>query len=59
MAIQQNRKTPSKRGMRRAHDALAASALSVDAHSGETHIRHHITPGGYYRGRKVLNTKGE
>lgn len=59
MAVQQNRKTPSKRGMRRAHDGLKASALSVDAHSGETHLRHHITPGGYYRGRKVLNTKGE
>ena len=59
MAIQHNRKTPSKRGMRRAHDALKAPALSVDSHTGETHVRHHITPGGYYRGRKVLNTKGE
>ena len=59
MAVQQNRKTPSKRGMHRAHDALKSLALSVDSNSGETHIRHHITPGGYYRGRKVLNTKGE
>lgn len=59
MAVQQNRKTSSKRGMRRAHDALTASALSVDSHTGETHVRHHITPGGYYRGRKVLNPKGE
>jgi large subunit ribosomal protein L32 len=59
MAIQQNRKTPSKRGMRRAHDALKASTLSVDSESGETHMRHHITPGGYYRGRKVLNVTAE
>lgn len=59
MAVQQNRKTPSKRGMRRAHDAIEAYALSVDSQSGETHVRHHITPSGYYRGRKVLNTKGE
>lgn len=59
MAVQQNRKTPSKRGMRRAHDSLKASSLSMDSHSGETHLRHHITPGGYYRGRKVLATKGE
>lgn len=59
MAVQQNRKTPSKRGMRRAHDALKLEALSVDKTSGETHRRHHITPGGYYRGRKVLDTKGE
>ncbi len=59
MAVQQNRKTPSKRGMRRAHDSLSEKALSVDSTSGETHLRHHITPNGYYRGRKVLNTKGE
>ncbi len=59
MAVQQNRKTPSKRGMRRAHDALAEKALSVDRTSGETHLRHHMTPNGYYRGRKVINTKGE
>jgi len=59
MAVQQNRKTPSKRGMRRAHDSLKAETLSVDKTSGETHLRHHITPGGYYRGRKVLNVKGD
>jgi large subunit ribosomal protein L32 len=59
MAVQQNRKSSSKRDMRRAHDALTAPTLSVDATSGETHLRHHITPNGYYRGRKVLNVKGE
>ncbi len=56
MAVQQNRKTSSKRGMRRAHDALTTKALSIDSTSGETHLRHHITPDGYYRGRKVLDT---
>lgn len=55
MAVQQNRKTRSKRGMRRAHDALTAKSLSVDPTTGETHIRHHITPDGYYRGKKILN----
>lgn len=55
MAVQQNRKTRSKRGMRRAHDALRGSTLSVDPTSGETHIRHHVTAGGYYRGRKVVD----
>lgn len=55
MAVQQNRKTSSKRGMRRAHDALTTKALSIDKISGETHLRHHITPDGYYRGRKVLD----
>ncbi len=56
MAVQQNRKTRSKRGMRRAHDALSGPTLSVDQKTGETHRRHHISPDGFYRGRKVLET---
>ena len=56
MAVQQNRKTPSKRGMRRSHDKLTAPTLSVDPGTGETHLRHHVTPDGYYRGRKVVDT---
>ncbi len=59
MAVQQRKKSTSRRGMRRAHDALRAPTLSVDGTSGETHRRHHITPDGYYRGRKVIETEGE
>jgi large subunit ribosomal protein L32 len=55
MAVQKNRKTPSKRGMRRSHDALTGRALSVEQTTGETHLRHHVSPDGYYRGRKVIN----
>ena len=54
MAVQQGRKTPSKRGMRRAHDSLSATTLSTDATTGETHRRHNITPDGYYRVRQVI-----
>lgn len=57
MAVQKSRKTPSRRGMRRSHDALSGPTLSVDATSGETHRRHHITADGYYRGKKILNTR--
>ncbi|MGD8429351.1 MAG: 50S ribosomal protein L32 [Ectothiorhodospiraceae bacterium] len=53
MAVQQNRKTPSKRGMRRSHDALGKPTLSTERTTGETHRRHHISADGYYRGRKV------
>ena len=59
MAVQQNRKTPSRRGMRRAHDRLKKAALSIDSETGETHLRHHVTPDGYYRGKKVLTTKND
>lgn len=55
MAVQQNRKTASKRGMRRSHDGLKSSTLSVEQTTGETHLRHHVSPDGYYRGRKVIN----
>lgn len=57
MAVQQNRKTPSKRGMRRSHDALSKPALATDDLTGEVHRRHHITKDGYYRGRQVLPEK--
>ncbi len=56
MAVQQNRKTRSRRDMRRSHDALTASTLSVDSTTGETHRRHHVTADGFYRGKKVIET---
>ncbi|MCK5396270.1 MAG: 50S ribosomal protein L32, partial [Gammaproteobacteria bacterium] len=43
MAVQKSRKSRSKRGMRRSHDAMGGATLSVDSTSGETHHRHHIT----------------
>jgi large subunit ribosomal protein L32 len=54
MAVQKNRKTRSKRGMRRSHDSLTAATLSVDSTTGETHRRHHVTADGFYRGRQVV-----
>ena len=57
MAVQKSRVTPSKRGMRRSHDALTAKQLATDPTSGETHLRHHVTKDGFYRGKKVINTK--
>jgi len=56
MAVQQNKKSRSKRDMRRSHDALTGPTLSVDATSGEKHLRHHVTADGFYRGRKVIDT---
>lgn len=57
MAVQKSRKTPSRRGMRRSHDALSAATVSVDQTSGETHLRHHVTADGYYRGKQVIVPK--
>ncbi len=54
MAVQQDKVSRSRRGQRRSHDKLTAPALSIDPTSGETHLRHHVTAEGYYRGRKVI-----
>jgi len=59
MAVQKTRKTPSKRGMRRSHDALRKATLSTDPVSGELHRRHHITQTGYYRGKQVVQIDSE
>ncbi|HOL36592.1 MAG TPA: 50S ribosomal protein L32, partial [Rubrivivax sp.] len=31
----------------------------IEPTTGEVHLRHHISPGGFYRGRKVLKTKAD
>ena len=59
MAVQQNKKSPSKRGMHRAHDFLSNTPLAVESTTGEVHLRHHVSPSGVYRGKKVLKGKGE
>jgi len=59
MAVQQNKKSSSRRGMHRAHDSLTNPATAIEPTTGETHLRHHISPGGFYRGRKVVKSKGE
>ena len=59
MAVQKSRVSPSKRGMRRSHDALSSKQLATDPTTGETHIRHHVTADGYYRGKKVIDTQSK
>ena len=59
MAVQKSRKTPSRRGMRRSHDSMGGPSLSIDPVSGETHLRHRVSPDGYYRGKQVVVPKIE
>jgi large subunit ribosomal protein L32 len=59
MAVQKSRKSRAKRNMRRAHQALTPTYLSVDPTSGEKHLRHHISPDGYYRGKQVIVPKNQ
>jgi large subunit ribosomal protein L32 len=59
MAVQQDKKSPSKRGMHRAHNSLTNPGTAIEPTTGETHLSHHISPNGFYRGRKVLKTKAD
>lgn len=54
MAVQQNKKSTSRRDMRRAHDAITGKTLAVESTTGEIHRRHHVSPDGFYRGKKVI-----
>ena len=59
MAVQKSKKSNSRRDMRRSHDSLTPATISIESNTGEVHRRHHISPDGYYRGRKVLNNNDE
>ena len=59
MAVHQNKKSPSRRDMRRMHDRLTGPAIAVESTTGETHLRHHVSATGFYRGKKVVKTKDE
>ena len=55
MAVPRRKTSPSRRGMRRAADALKAPTYVEDKDSGELRRPHHIDlKTGMYRGRQVL-----
>lgn len=43
--------------MHRSHNALKAPGIAIEPTTGEVHLRHHISPDGFYRGRRVLKSK--
>ncbi|ORU91006.1 MAG: 50S ribosomal protein L32 [Cycloclasticus sp. symbiont of Poecilosclerida sp. N] len=57
MAVQKSKKSRSRRGMRRSHDALIAQTLSTEPTTGEVHLRHHVSADGFYRGEQVVADK--
>jgi large subunit ribosomal protein L32 len=58
MAVPKRKTTPSRRGMRRAHDALGKNAYVEDKESGELRRPHHIDlKSGRYRKKQILKPK--
>ena len=54
MAVQKSKKSKSILSIRRSHDSLSFQSLSTDKVTGEIHLRHNMTPDGYYKGRQVV-----
>ena len=55
MAVPKSKITKSKRGMRRAHDALRGVNINECSNCGELTLPHHICSScGYYDSREVL-----
>lgn len=55
MAVPKRKVSPSRRNMRRAHDALGSNPYTEDKDTGELRRSHHIDlKTGMYRGRQVL-----
>jgi large subunit ribosomal protein L32 len=59
MAVQKSKVSRSRRGQRRSHDSLTAKTLAQDPLTGETHLRHHVTPDGYFKGRQIVLQESE
>ncbi|MGR3812388.1 50S ribosomal protein L32 [Jiulongibacter sp. NS-SX5] len=57
MAHPKRKISKTRRDKRRTHDNLSTKALSVDATTGEIHVRHkaHVYEGNlYYKGKLVV-----
>ena len=57
MAVQKSKKSSSRRNLRRSHDNLSGQAIAIEPTTGETHLRHHVSPSGFYKGKKVIEVK--
>jgi large subunit ribosomal protein L32 len=60
MAVPKRKTSPSKRGMRRSHDALKGATYIEDKDTGELRRPHHVDPKtGMYRGKQIITPKDE
>ena len=58
MAVPKRKTSPSKRNMRRSHDALAVPSFQECPNCGELKIPHNLCAScGHYYGREVVSTE--
>lgn len=54
MAVQKSKKSRRVRDNGRAHHHMNVTTISTEPTSGESHVRHHISANGYYKGKKIV-----
>lgn len=60
MAVPKRKTSPSRRGMRRAHDAVKPATYVEDSKTGELRRPHHVDlKTGKYRGKQILKPTEE
>ena len=58
MAVPKRKTSPSKRNMRRSHDALKATQHQECPNCGELRLPHNVCQScGHYKGREILKTE--
>ena len=57
MAVQKSKKSRSRRDMRRTHDSFATNELTMCSETGATHVLHHVTADGYYKGELIRSAR--
>ncbi|NWG46320.1 MAG: 50S ribosomal protein L32 [Alphaproteobacteria bacterium] len=58
MAVPKRKTSPSRRNLRRSHDALTPMAFGECANCGEMKRPHHVCPScGYYKGKEVAPSR--
>ncbi len=58
MAVPKQKKSKSRRNMRRSHHALTATSSIECSNCGETKLPHHVCSAcGHYDGREVIATE--
>lgn len=60
MAVPKQKKSKSRRNMRRSHDSISSHAYREDKQTGEYGRPHHVDlKTGMYRGRQILNVSND
>lgn len=62
MAVPKKKTSVSKKGLRRAgqhHKLYAKTNVITDAKTGELTLKGQISPSGYWKGKKIFETKAD